>query len=166
MRAVDRRAVQEALEAVDLADRAKDGTSILSGRAAAARPHRPRAGRPSPTCWSSTSRPPGSTSPARRASPAIIERLVARGTTILLVAHEMGPLAPLITRTVVMREGRIAYDGDPLGTFHDVPHAHAHHPPTHRAHDDYSPDVRGPLEGRRGHAAGPDRTHDREEPRR
>ena len=32
----------------------------------------------------------------------------------MLVAHELGPLAPLIGRTVVMRDGRVAYDGPPL----------------------------------------------------
>lgn len=165
LRAVDRRAVQDALEAVDLADRAKDGTAILSGgqqqrvliaRALAAEPDLLVLDEPTA----------GVDLTSQESFAAIIERLVARGTTIVLVAHEMGPLAPLITRTVVMREGRIAYDGDPLGTFHDVPHSHAHHPPTHRAHNDYSPDVRGPLEGPRGQASGPDRTHDREEPRR
>ena len=30
---------------------------------------------------------------------------------IVLVAHELGPLAPLVDRAVVMRDGRIAYDG-------------------------------------------------------
>ena len=37
-----------------------------------------------------------------------------RGATIVLVAHELGPLAPLVDRAVVMRDGRVAYDGPPL----------------------------------------------------
>ncbi|QIK65854.1 ABC transporter ATP-binding protein [Nocardioides sp. HDW12B] len=164
LRAVDRRAVQDALEAVDLADRAKDGTAVLSGgqqqrvliaRALAAEPDLLVLDEPTA----------GVDLTSQESFAAIIERLVARGTTILLVAHEMGPLAPLITRTVVMREGRVAYDGDPLGTFHDVPHSHAHHPPTHQAHDDYSPDVRGPLEVPRAQADGSQRPQDHE-PRR
>ena len=36
-------------------------------------------------------------------------------------------LAPLVTRSVVMRDGRVAYDGPPVDSFADV-HAHAHHP--------------------------------------
>ena len=45
---------------------------------------------------------------------ALAERsasLKSRGSTIVLVAHELGPLAPLVGRTVVMRDGRVAYDG-------------------------------------------------------
>ncbi len=164
LRSVDRRAVQDALEAVDLADRAKDGTAILSGgqqqrvliaRALAAEPDLLVLDEPTA----------GVDLTSQESFAAIIERLVARGTTIVLVAHEMGPLAPLITRTVVMREGRVAYDGDPLGTFHDVPHSHAHHPPAHRAHDDYSPDVRGPFEVRRAQVDGSPRSGDQEDRR-
>ena len=32
----------------------------------------------------------------------------------MLVAHELGPLAPLVDRAVVMRDGRVVYDGAPL----------------------------------------------------
>ena len=38
---------------------------------------------------------------------------------IVLVAHELGPLAPLVDRAVVMRDGRVAYDGPPLAD-HEV----------------------------------------------
>ena len=58
-----------------------------------------------------------------------------RGATIVLVAHELGPLAPLVDRAVVMRDGRVAYDGAPLAD-HEVhhppfgePHSHHHHAP-------------------------------------
>jgi len=37
--------------------------------------------------------------------------LVARGVAVLLVAHELGPLASLVDRAVVLRDGRVAYDG-------------------------------------------------------
>ena len=33
------------------------------------------------------------------------------GTTILLVAHELGPVQSLVTRGVVMRDGAVEYDG-------------------------------------------------------
>ncbi|MET0741692.1 MAG: metal ABC transporter ATP-binding protein [Candidatus Nanopelagicales bacterium] len=51
------------------------------------------------------------------------------GTTILLVAHELGPVQSLVTRGVVMRDGSVEYDG-PLDephrrwTIHD-PHPHS-----------------------------------------
>jgi zinc transport system ATP-binding protein len=48
--------------------------------------------------------------------------LVSRGSTLLLVAHELGPLTPLVGRVVIMRDGRIRYDGAPLadgeGAYH------------------------------------------------
>ena len=51
----------------------------------------------------------------------------------MLVAHELGAMAPLVDRAVVMRDGRIAYDGAPLAD-HEVHHpdfgeAHTHHHP-------------------------------------
>ena len=39
--------------------------------------------------------------------------LAAAGTTILLVAHELGPAASIVTRVVVFSAGRITYDGPP-----------------------------------------------------
>jgi zinc transport system ATP-binding protein len=42
---------------------------------------------------------------------ATLESLVQNGTTVLLVAHELGPLAPLIGRVVILRDGRKTYDG-------------------------------------------------------
>ncbi len=46
-----------------------------------------------------------------------LHRLVAGGASILLVLHELGQLAPLIDRAVVLRDGRVGYDGAvPPGT--------------------------------------------------
>jgi zinc transport system ATP-binding protein len=39
--------------------------------------------------------------------------LVTAGTTIVLVTHELGPAAGIVSRTVVMRNGTVAYDGPP-----------------------------------------------------
>lgn len=36
-----------------------------------------------------------------------LDRLVSNGSTLLVVAHELGPLEPLITRVVVLRDGCI-----------------------------------------------------------
>jgi zinc transport system ATP-binding protein len=59
-----------------------------------------------------------------------LAELVGLGTTVLLVAHELGPVASLISRTVVVRDGAIVYDGPPRtgpaeGSEHDHPHGAA-----------------------------------------
>ena len=69
---------------------------------------------------------------------ATLRELVARGSTLLLVAHELGPLEPLINRVVVMRDGRIRYDGPPLvggeGAYHDQRLGDGDHHHDHAAH--------------------------------
>ncbi|WP_110242005.1 metal ABC transporter ATP-binding protein [Nocardioides gilvus] len=72
-----------------------------------------------------------------------------RGVTIVLVAHELGPLAPLIDRSVVLRDGRVVHDGEPLAEAQvhhpDLGLGHAHHPPQSPALD-HVPHVAGPFE--------------------
>jgi zinc transport system ATP-binding protein len=73
---------------------------------------------------------------ASQASLAVtLAELAARGTTVLLVAHELGPVASLISRTVVVRDGAIVYDGPPRpdapeGSVHD--HLHGESEPASR----------------------------------
>lgn len=150
----DRAAIRESIAAVGLTDRTKDGVATLSGglhqrvlvaRALATRPDLLILDEPMA----------GVDLDSQDTFAALLRRLVRQGTSVLLVAHEMGALAPLTTRTVVMRDGRVAYDGPPLRSFLDAhpDHAgHAHHPAPPSTHVDYSPDVRGPWE-RRGDAA-------------
>ncbi len=147
LRGRDRQAVKDALEAVGLSDRSRDRCATLSGgqqqRVLIARA---LAGEPELLVLDE---PTAGVDLANQDSfAALLRTLVERGTTILLVAHELGPLEPLITRTVVMRDGRVAYDGAPLESFQDVPHAHAHHPGDAQAHRDYTPDLRAPVERR------------------
>lgn len=52
--------------------------------------------------------------------------LTAAGTTIVLVAHELGPAATVVTRAVLLRHGRVEYDGPPDGTGVDG-HGTDHH---------------------------------------
>ena len=52
--------------------------------------------------------------PNQQALADALRRLKDRGATVVLVAHELGPLAALVDRAVVMRDGRVAYDGPPL----------------------------------------------------
>lgn len=109
----DRAAIRDALEVVGLADRARDGISTLSGgqqqRVLIARA---LAGEPEvffldePTA--------GIDLPNQHALASALDTLSGRGATIVLVAHELGAMSSLIDRAVVMRDGRIAYDGPPL----------------------------------------------------
>lgn len=152
----DRAAITDALEVVGLAGRARDGVSQLSGgqqqRVLIARA---LAGQPElffldePTA--------GVDLPNQHALADALGQLSQRGTTVVLVAHELGPLAPLVDRAVVMRDGRTAYDGAPLAD-HEVhqpwlDEAHSHHHASHldRARHDHVPHVAHPLQ------TGPDR---------
>jgi zinc transport system ATP-binding protein len=54
--------------------------------------------------------------------------------TILLVAHELGPAAGVVTRSICVDAGRITYDGPPLtDEAHHHDHGSDHH---HLDHDD------------------------------
>jgi zinc transport system ATP-binding protein len=68
-----------------------------------------------------------------------VELLLEHGTTILLVAHELGPMEPLIQRAVVLSAGRVVHDGpcpQPTGHHADPDHDHVHP----HAHDDRGAD--------------------------
>jgi zinc transport system ATP-binding protein len=58
-----------------------------------------------------------------------LRRFQGRGGTVLLVAHELGPIEPLIDRAVVVHHGRIAYEGavpEPAGHHAEPGHDHVH----------------------------------------
>jgi zinc transport system ATP-binding protein len=126
--------VHDALAQVDLADRAHDPCHVLSGgqqqrvliaRALVRRPDllildEPVAGvdRPSQEAFAETMR-----------------HLVADGLTVVVVLHELGELAPLVTRSVVLRHGKVVHDGvaptargDHDGVGHEHVHPHAAEP--------------------------------------
>jgi zinc transport system ATP-binding protein len=138
----DRRAIDDALGVVRLADRASDNVATLSGgqqqRVLIARA---LAGEPDlffldePTA--------GVDLANQRALAASLRVLADRGATVVLVAHELGPMADLVDRSVVLSDGVVDYDGDPL---HDHgTHVH-HHPHQHR--HDHTPHVEAPLDAR------------------
>ena len=57
-----------------------------------------------------------------------LERLSASGTTVVLIEHELGMVAHLIGRVVVMKHGRVSYDGPPDAAHrHHVDHEHHVH---------------------------------------
>lgn len=109
----DRRAIHEALEVVGLADRRHDAITALSGgqqqRALIARA---LSGEPELMLLDEPTA--GVDLANQHALADALDVLKGRGTTVVLVEHELGALAPLVERAVVMRDGRVAYDGAPL----------------------------------------------------
>ncbi len=140
----DRAAVHAAIDAVGLTDKAHDGVATLSGgqqqRALIARA---LAGEPDLLVLDEPTA--GVDLESQQAFADAISGLVARGATVVLVAHELGPMADLVDRAVVMREGRVAYCGPPLASFTEAD-AHGHHHDLSRSSGPYSPGVSSPLD--------------------
>jgi zinc transport system ATP-binding protein len=71
--------------------------------------------------------------PSQQAFADALAALAAEGTTVIVVLHELGPLAPLIGRAVALRHGRVVHDGAPPEPHpdHAAPdhdHLHPHGP--------------------------------------
>jgi zinc transport system ATP-binding protein len=126
--AADRAAVADALRAVGLSDRAADPVATLSGgqqqRTLIARA---LAGRPELLILDEPTA--GVDAASQEAFAGALGGFVADGGTVLLVAHELGPLRPLIDRAVVVHAGEIAHDGpvpEPVGHHAEPDHEHVH----------------------------------------
>ncbi|MET8234410.1 metal ABC transporter ATP-binding protein [Micromonospora sp. NPDC005298] len=124
----DRTAVDDALRAVGLADRAADPVATLSGgqqqRTLIARA---LAGRPELLILDEPTA--GVDAASQEAFAGALRDFVGDGGTVLLVAHELGPLRPVISRAVVVHEGGICHDGpvpDPAGHHAEPDHDHVH----------------------------------------
>ncbi|MFZ2501824.1 MAG: ATP-binding cassette domain-containing protein [Nocardioides sp.] len=156
----DRAAIAAAIAAVGLQGRERDGISTLSGgqqqRALIARA---LAGEPELLFLDEPMA--GVDLRVQDKLAEVLADLKSEGATMILVAHELGPLARLVDRTVVMRDGRIAYDGAPLTdheahspAFGEAPHqhgpadSHTHHHPEH-PHEDHAPHVAAPLDSQK-----------------
>jgi zinc transport system ATP-binding protein len=134
-RSADRRAVDAALASVGLLDRATDPVGTLSGgqqqRTLIARA---LAGEPELLVLDEPTA--GVDAASQQAFAEALRRFVADGGTVLLVAHELGPLQPLISRAVVVHHGDIVHDGpvpEPAGhhAHPDHDHVHPHGPIDH-----------------------------------
>ncbi|HEX8497442.1 MAG TPA: metal ABC transporter ATP-binding protein [Actinomycetales bacterium] len=129
MRAADRAAVRSAIDAVDLGAMADTDIADLSGgqqrRALIA-----RALASEPQVLVMDEPTAGVDLASQQALARAIERLVELGVTLVVVTHEVGPLADVVTRSIVMVDGRITYDGpfeaSMLGAS-DGTHGHHHH---------------------------------------
>lgn len=129
-RASDRRIVAESLEAVGLADRGKDAVATLSGgqqqrvliaRALAAEPDLLVMDEP--------------TAGVDAANQVLFAELLGQrkraGCAVLLVAHELGPVADIIDRCVILSDGRVVGDGPPRQVLDSAGH-HPHDPQAHQ----------------------------------
>jgi zinc transport system ATP-binding protein len=149
LRKADRQAVQAAIHAVGLTEKIHEGVSTLSGgqqqRVLIARA---LAGEPDLLVLDEPTA--GVDLQSQEAFAEALGALAARGATIVLVAHEIGPVEPLIGRAVVMRDGRVAYDGPPTEAVTGEHADHTHHHELTRNHADHAPAVASPLD--RGHA--------------
>ena len=67
--------------------------------------------------------------PSQQTFATALTGLAAAGTTVLVVLHELGTLAPLIRRAVVLRHGAVVHDGAPPRPAAD--HAAAEHEHVH-----------------------------------
>ncbi|HEV7754753.1 MAG TPA: metal ABC transporter ATP-binding protein [Mycobacteriales bacterium] len=127
-RRTEAHAIAGALAAVGLSDREHDQVGTLSGgqqqRVLIARA---LAGQPDLLVLDEPTA--GVDAASQVAFAGTVELLLEHGTTILLVAHELGPMEPLIQRAVVLSAGRVVHDGPcprPMGHHADPDHDHVH----------------------------------------
>ena len=129
-RAVDRDAVDAALTAVGLADRARDSVATLSG-GQQQRVLIARALTCSPELLVLDEPTAGVDAASQAALADTLRGLVAGGATVLVVTHELGALDGIVTRAVTLADGRVLHDGPPPELdhlhLHDPEHAHPVH---------------------------------------
>jgi zinc transport system ATP-binding protein len=124
----DRRAVAHALDDVGLTARVDDPVSTLSGgqqqRVLIARA---LAGEPEVLVLDEPTA--GVDADSQETLAGALGHLSHAGGSVVLVAHELGPLASLIKRAVVLGGGRVLSDGpppEPQGHHADAAHVHQH----------------------------------------
>lgn len=121
----DHEAVERALDVVDLASLAKERVETLSG-GQQQRVLIARALATDPVVLV-MDEPVASVDLAHQETFAVtLDGLHRAGTSILLVAHSLGAMAPLAQRAVVIERGRVVHDGAPDDAMVRE-HAHPHH---------------------------------------
>lgn len=128
----DNAAVDDALAAVGLADRARDSVHELSG-GQQQRVFIARALAGLADTFIMDEPMSGVDNENQQALADVIARLSDNGATVVLVLHEPGPLRPLLRRSLTLAGGRIAHDGPPNGSRggeHEHVHPHAEDTPS------------------------------------
>ena len=156
LRATDRQIVARSLDVVGLADRAATEVSTLSGgqqrRVLIARA---LAGQPDVLIMDEPTA--GVDAANQHVLADVLERLVERGVTMLIVTHELGALERLLTRIVVVDTGRISFDGTTQE--YAAARGRVHHDHDSHHHDleldTHHPVAYGPLDANHGKAARP-----------
>ena len=121
--AAGKQAIEQALEVVDMADRRTDAVAELSG-GQQQRVLIARALVSDPELLILDEPTAGVDLASQQIFADAVRDKVASGTTVVMVSHDLGPMDALIDRSVVMRRGRIVYDGPPHAS---QTHAHVHH---------------------------------------
>lgn len=151
--APDMALINRALDVVGLADRADADVSTLSG-GQQRRVLIARALASSPDILLMDEPTAGVDSANQQVLSSVLARLAARGTTMVIVTHELEALVDIVTRVVVMQGGRVAFDGS-LAEFASrtgelaSDHHHHHDDDMGRAGLPGAP-VAGPLDPRGG----------------
>jgi len=129
LRADDRATVDAAIDTVGLTEKASTNVALLSGgqqrRVLIARA---LAGGPDVLVMDEPTA--GVDLANQEILAATLRHLVTTGKTLLLVAHELGPLESLVDRVVILKDGRTTYDGPPSPGMRD--HGDDHHHNDHR----------------------------------
>lgn len=143
--AADRRAIDDAIALVGLSERSTDGVGTLSG-GQQQRVLIARALAGDPELFFLDEPTAGVDLHHQQVLADALGALKDRGSTVVLVAHELGTLTPLVDRAVVMRYGRVSYDGPQIPSeATDHTHHHDGDPSSVRRHD-HVPHVASPLE--------------------
>jgi zinc transport system ATP-binding protein len=112
LRAADRQIVCRSLDLVGLADRSGTEVSTLSGgqqrRVLIARA---LAGQPDVLIMDEPTA--GVDAANQHVLADVLARLLERDVTMVIVTHELGALASLLTRIIVVDGGKVVFDGDP-----------------------------------------------------
>jgi zinc transport system ATP-binding protein len=126
LRADDRRAVEQAIDRVGLADRASVHLRTLSG-GMQQRAFIARALAAEPALLALDEPTTGVDATAQESLAQLLSELQSElGVTILYVSHEFGAVEHVVSRLVLVR-GRIVFDGEPAALpaiWHDPSHAH------------------------------------------
>lgn len=69
---------------------------------------------------------------SQEALASTLGRLSEEGRSVLMVAHGLGPLASLVSRSLVLDGGEVVYNGPPMGSPFGPGHLHVHHHPEAR----------------------------------